>query len=54
MDDIPVKHRILYLLMNGWTNLSLIAAALEIEEEDVLKAVKELEFDGAIRTHTIH
>jgi len=31
-----------------------IATLLDIEEEDVVEAIKELEFDGAIKTHTVH
>lgn len=54
MDNLPTKHRILYLLMNGYSNVDDIANALDIEEEDVVDAIKELEFDGAIKTHTIH
>lgn len=54
MDNLPTKHRILYLLMNGCSSMDEIATLLDIEEEDVVEAIKELEFDGAIKTHTVH
>lgn len=52
--DSLLKHKVLYLLMSGYKNLSMIAEALDSDLEEVLKALKELEVDGSITTHTIH
>jgi len=54
MDEIALKHKVLYLLMNGWASIPSIATALEVDENDIIQAVKELEVDGTIKTHTIH
>jgi predicted transcriptional regulator len=53
MDDL-IKHKVLYLLMQGWKNLTSIAEALDTDVDEVLKALKDLEIDGNITTHTIH
>lgn len=54
MDELSLKHKVLYLLMNGWANVPSIAEVLDADEEDIIQAVKELEVDGTIKTHTIH
>ena len=54
MDEISLKHKVLYLLMSGWASIPAIADALDADEEDIIQAVKELEVDGTIKTHTIH
>lgn len=53
MDDL-LKHKVLFLLMQGWKNLTAIAETLDTDIQDVLEALKELEIDGNITTHTIH
>lgn len=53
-EEESIKHRVLYLLVHGWTNLQAIQEELEIPDEDMGEIVQWLIDEDYIVTHTIH
>ena len=54
MTEELLKHRVLYLLIQGWVDPNKIAIVLDTDSDSILKVIKELESDGAINLHTVH
>jgi DNA-binding Lrp family transcriptional regulator len=54
MDDISDAHKVLYLLANGWEDLSEIRDFLDLSEKELKEIVDELSLQGVITTHTVH
>ena len=55
MDDLDViKHKVVYLLVQGWTDFGAIQQRLEIADEDMHEIMQWLIEEDYIRTHTIH
>lgn len=54
MDDISDAHKVLYLLANGWENISEIQDFLDLSDYEMKEIVDELSLQGVISTHTVH
>jgi predicted transcriptional regulator len=54
LEEVSPKHKVLYLLMNGWTNFNEIQDFLEIPDKEMKSIIEELSLQGVITTYTIH
>ena len=53
MDEF-IKHKVLFLLVNGWTDFGAIQQELDISDDDMHEIITWLHEENYITTHTIH
>lgn len=54
MVDDFIKHKVLYLLVNGWNDLEAIQHNLQISDKNWKEIMKWLQDENYIVIHTIH
>lgn len=54
LDNLTPFYKVVYLLMQGWTDLVEIKDFLDLSEVQMKDIVEQLSLRGIISTHTIH
>lgn len=54
LENLSPFHKVVYLLMQGWKDLTEIKDFLDLSDKQMKAVVEELTLRGIISTHTIH